>query len=1082
MKRLSAAAVLAVHFAAFAEFTGVTNYWVGSDWGLYDTATNWRVNDKSAGENAVPTANDMIFADANQTYKINLGGTSHTVAQIGSIAGTYVGQWSNEFTLHLTNGTLNISSWIGRRVNMTVWNGATVVFEPGISVYYRYGMGGAATYDIKRGGQIDINNLRLFGFKLTIDSGAVANFCDGLIVSYPTLNDSNYSEFHIYGDLNAPNGILFKEQWGVTAKEILPYTKYILYAGGKLTLGGPMKRNASDDANNVKMSCLFKGGTLKSTGTVTFDRLKAVEIEPNAAMEFEVADGASLRITNATYGAGSVITKTGTGNFILGYYPIASLVQNAGTVTLPADGVFPDSFTMNAGTLSIGRRGTTFPGVTFSEGCTLNFNEVETRIDSPSSYSGINVTVGSGALVRGATILYSSDATFLSLVKSQLDSALPEGWSARLDDGRITLLSVTGNTFNATLSGDLSDTTAWAGGSVPTGEDVVISGAGTVNFNASSPSFSKITVEGGATLSVAGGTLEAPVALPPMELRYDSRLLINGEAVAQSTNGLDCIANAISLPVLEIATNSTFILQTPNLPQTEVSPFRSAYNDYGFRIKNVNLKWYGQLRMPTERTTEAVQYMMSQARIGWAEKNETSYLALDCQGGTLYRKDTYSGDINANHSPLTIAYPKRGGTVVPVGTLLLRDYRKEGDGDAVGNGTIIGFNNPESVRIPIVFDGNTVVKCDAYNRLAGGADLTIKGPAKWYYEYDFYGDPGWTRDLRISESATLTLVDGGLASITPSYSTYSHDTYGFHNLGTNENVVSLAARDSYIGYWEWRGEGRTSARIEDSYIMVGQRYRYGSATSGVYSIVTQTPLFNNFKSVEVPSGKTMWVLATNIWNGGNWDYFGTLHDWDRVTKFGPPITGGGNVAVSNALLNVRVYYNTRNQSEYSMTAIITNGANTATGLAYADPPSPVGARSYLLFGDGANWAGTVVANGWLGLTNLTAESAAPVSVTFGSMLFETNFPIRLWKDGDVLTNDVINLTSGVSGDWGLEAEYMDGYAPQVGDTFTLGTYPAEAALPKFTGNKNWKLERNEIEGVPMLQLKYRLRGCVFTIK
>ncbi len=253
--------------------------------------------------------------------------------------------------------------------------------------------------------------------------------------------------------------------------------------------------------------------------------------------------------------------------------------------------------------------------------------------------------------------------------------------------------------------------------------------------------------------------------------------------------------------------------------------------------------------------------------------------------------------------------------------------------------------------------------------------------------------------------------------------------------------------------------------------MVGQMYRGPTDHDGIV-LFSQTPLFEGVKNIEVPEGKTMWVTATNIWRGSTW--WDIVHDWDRVTKFGPPITGGGNVSVTNALKGT--------QAKYSMTAIITNSENTATGLATAEPPSEAGAKSYLLFGDGANWAGTVVANGRVGLTNLTAEAAAPVSVTFGTLLFETNFPVRLWKGDGVTTNDVINITGGVSGGYGLEPEFMDGYEPQIGDTFNLGAYPANVALPKLKAGHKWRLAVEERDGATALILRYLPRGFTFTIK
>ena len=814
---------------------------------------------------------------------------------------------------------------------------------------------------------------------------------------------------------------------------------------------------------------LLEGGRFNVTWNAEFANLTSFEVAENAEVEFNISDGASLTVTNATYGAGSVVTKTGAGEFVLGKNPVASLVQQAGIVTISRIGVLPASFTMNAGTLRVEKQDLTLEGRSFPSGYTLDVRAPGLRVDSPVSYSDLAITLGDELSAGGVYALQSDDAAFLSYAKSAIEAS--GDYEARIEGDGIKVVYVPDNTFDASASSDLSDVTAWKGGRVPEGEDVIISGAGMAQLTASSPSFRTVAVQNGATLSVSGGTLEEPVDLPPVSLAYDARLLVEGGAFAQSTNGIDCVATAVHLPVLEVATNATLTLQTPGLPKAvtaSLSGTGSGNADYGFRLYNVNLKWYGQIRMTTEQTDTEKVYRMSQGLIGWAAAGDTTYIGLDCQGGTLYRIDTYNTQ-TCNYTPLMIVYPDVGGTVIPVGTLLLRDYRREGEGQYVGSGTQFGVNSPASVRIPVLVDGNTLLKGDGYNKVAGGADVTLRGPARWEYEHDFANDHNYRRLMQLLGTGTLTLEDGGYLGITPTCADISY--CGIHNLGTMDDAVSLCAKDSYVGFWEWIGNGKTIAHIEDSYIMVGQLYRV-SASQGIDSRWRQMPLFEGFKSIEVPEGKTMWVTATNIWRGAtHWDL---VHDWDRVTKFGPPITGGGNVSVTNALKGT--------QAKYSMTAIITNSENTATGLATAEPPSPAGAKSYLLFADGANWAGTVVANGRVGLTNLTAEAAAPVSVTFGTLLFETNFPVRLWKSEGVTTNDVINITGGVSGGYGLEPEFMDGYEPQIGDTFMLGAYPANVALPKLAAGHKWRLYTEERGEETVLVLRYQPRGFTFTVK
>ncbi len=1049
-------------FAALPAFTGHTNYWVGAEWADYNDAANWRVDDPDTAATVAPGANDLIYLDRNTTYKFDLGGLPKTIAIISSNATN--GYNGGEGTINITNGTLTIRDTCGWGTKLDVWDGGAVTLGSGITeTYFNYVNTYACPHNIHAGGTINFNWLKFQGYHLTIDEGGVANINVVDVYTHPNPQSTNYSQFDVHGTLNAPNGIAFKDMWGVSYGAIKPYSLYTLFPGGLMTFGG----NVTKKTVRISMSFLLKGGTLKATAPVAFENLTAFEVEDDAAVEFRVEDGASLTVTNATYGAGSVVTKTGTGEFILCKNPVASLVQQAGTVTLPREGVMPTSFTMNAGTLRVEKPNTVLEGISFTSGCTLDLRATGTRVDSPAAYDGLSITLANNLCVGGAYALQSDDAAFLSHAKSAIEATSPELVVTIEGDG-VKVVRMTDNTFDATVSSDLTDTTAWGGGRVPVGEDVIISGAGTAQLTASSPAFKSIKMQDGATLAVLGGTLEEPVEIPPVSLAYDARLLVEGGAFAQSTNGIDCVATAEHLPVLEIATNATLTLQTPGLPKTSTAcpwAMGTLYDDYGFRLYNVSLKWYGQIRMPKERTS--AWNVMSQGLIGWAAKGDTTYIGLDCQGGTLYRNDTVNS-IYCSFTPLMIVYPEVGGTVMPVGTLLLRDFHREGEGEFVGNGTQFGVNSPANVRVPILVDGNTLLKGDGWNKVDGGADVTLRGPARWEYEHDFANDYEYRRYIELG-SGKLTLEDGGYLGITPTC--YNSDYFGIHNIGTEEGAVSLCAKDSYVGFWEWIGNGKTIAHIEDSYIMVGQLYRV-KAEQGADSRWRQMPLFEGFKSIEVPEGKTMWVTATNIWRGAShWDL---VHDCDRVTKFGPPITGGGNVSVTNALKGT--------QAKYSMTAIITNSENTATGLATAEPPSEAGAKSYLLFGDGANWAGTVVANGRVGLTNLTAEAAAPVSVTFGTLLFETNFPVRLWKSEGETTNDVINITGGVSGSFGLVPEFMDGYEPEVGDTFNLGAYPAEAALPKLAAGHKWRLAVEERDGATALVLRYLPRGFTFTVK
>ena len=197
----------------------------------------------------------------------------------------------------------------------------------------------------------------------------------------------------------------------------------------------------------------------------------------------------------------------------------------------------------------------------------------------------------------GSTVLLSSGQAILAHAKEGLDAQLQAAGvqaEGRIESGALIVRSAYPYTFYADRSTDLTDPTAWRSGSVPSAETPVrICGSGVANFTAESIKFASITVEEGATLSVSGGTAESPVDLPPIELDYEARLLLAEGSVVQMTNTFTCVGDASTLPVFEIATNATAIVQTPEFRYL-YSPIAAwgsyAGYDYGFSLKNVALR------------------------------------------------------------------------------------------------------------------------------------------------------------------------------------------------------------------------------------------------------------------------------------------------------------------------------------------------------------------------------------------------------------------------------------------------------------------------------------------------------------
>ena len=632
-------------------------------------------------------------------------------------------------------------------------------------------------------------------------------------------------------------------------------------------------------------------------------------------------------------------------------------------------------------------------------------------------------------------------------------------------------------TFNAEVSSDLTDPTAWSGNEVPSADkDVWIRGNGVVNYNAESRKFASMTVKDGATLSVSGGTDESPVDMPPVELDLDARLLLAGGSFVQITNTFTCVATAEVLPVFEIATNATAIVQTPVPLFINHSYSKGSYDgyDYGFRIKNVALRWHGNIK--TYHGDTGARYEYSRLLLGWAEANETSYIAVDCRGGRYIA----AGEANSScrcRTPLAMVIPQPGGVVVPVGTMYFRDYSCEQRMSSASNpeiyvpGLFIGrwnaynhntqvVGNPASVKFNVLFEGAVNINLTGLFRIGGGANVTLQGPeVQWKYTRTASNDESFPRIVLLSDSGILELKDGAYLDVC---STDSADR-GFKANGTEAGQKAFFAINARMSLLHWSGSGNDIAEVDNSLLEIG----YLRSASTLANI---TGAFNGFQSVAISN--TFTIVAADVDRGNpNKSSVTSVENWNRSVKIGPPLTGAGSLAVSNRLSGAH--------AAYSMTVTVTNGANTATGQAYV-AQTESGAPAALVFADGANWAGEVVANGNVSLTNLVDVGAA-ANVSFAVLKMDGDFPIRVWKTGGaVLSSDKVNLSSAIAGDGTFSFVEMDEPLSE-GDTFEIGLYPSNAALPKDVKPFSYSAKPSDVEGYVRLFVTYRKTGLILTV-
>ena len=1053
LMRLFAVVVASTALGAFAD-NETPAYWqvATKTWGEFAEPTNWKIGDPSSGAAGVPGVANYIWITATKgevkTLMFDMGGGTHTVGGMSALNTTTDSNSDNGYgtTLSVTNGTLNLQGHVCGRLSFTLWNGATVRH----SGDHRRGWGGGdPLITVHEGARFEeLGKCQFQSYRVVVDAGGTYVLNPSAFgVYYKSANLGN--GFTNRGRFEAPNGIHVTYTSDNESGRNDGRTTFRNEGNGVFLLGGNVE---STPQTTQAYYYEFVGGTLEASNDVAFVDFRDMDrLFFDNAVEVKVDADSSLSLNGFTYGENAALTKTGAGKLTLGGAVLPSLTVAAGSVELNEGAALPTT-------------------ISFASGTTLMLNASAIGLN-PTAYSGMAITVDSSMIVSGTTLIQSDNAAFLSYARDAVNGGLSGDLGAVVYGDALVVAKKGAHMFDASASSDLADATAWVGGLPTEADDVIISG-GVANYPAGSTKFKSILLQLGATLAVSGGTDESPVDLPPIELDLAAKLLISD--VAQMTNVFTTVGDADTLPVLEIATNATLIAQSPEHPTVRCSHENKSYGgpDYGFRLKNVRLNWYGTIEMADNDLGDietSKVYRHSRLTLGYAADGETSYIGVDCRGGK------YLGAAEGNMpgrclSALVIATPDKGGTVIPVGTLLFRDYTREDHRPSVsGNtayalpGVFIGkcndtyTGNPASVVYDVVFEGTTALSVKGNCSVAGGAHVYLRGPASWTYARTARNDENLMRCVRLYDEATLTVEDGAFLDIC----TTEHATYrGFQATGTTEGQRVFTARDAKLSLLNWSGSGKNTACIDNSLLEIG--YLRSSSTQGLIDAV-----FNGLASVEIANRFTIAAADVDRGSSGK-ESVTSVENWDRFVEVGPPLTGAGSLAVSNELADAHAVY--------SMTVLVTNGANTATGSAQV-MPTETGAPAKLLFADGANWAGTVVADANVGLTNLV-DGAAAATANFGAI--SGTMPIRVWKTGGVITaNDKVNLTSAAGG--GFEMVAM-GEELRAGDVVELGLYPENAALPAATLHREYSSEPSSTAGFVILKSTEIRPGFILMIR
>ena len=552
--------------------------------------------------------------------------------------------------------------------------------------------------------------------------------------------------------------------------------------------------------------------------------------------------------------------------------------------------------------------------------------------------------------------------------------------------------------FDSTEITDITSAAGWSCGYVPTNENVKITGEGVVAIisdAATFPAFGSITVRDGATLQVL-----ANVALPPLTLDSTARVFIGDNGTAPSVAAtLDAslitsyhLTNStVALPVIEVATNASLCVAA------------------GMKFKNVDFRLYGTVTKVGTDTTAPT--------FGYAENSETSYIAFTADGGVF---DFHADNNERSYGAVSLVCPVSGGTVIPVGTITLRNASRTvtywGD---FGNWEF-GVNNPTNVSFDVLVDGTHIDVSGNFNA-SGAAHLTLIN-GSWIRRNS--ACLGHWFPMAIENAATVSLEEGCYIDFTANDGSFAIDSKSV--------VDTVTVRDGGIYNVTYNSTGEKTGVFVSTNGVLGVGKLHGNRT--------RTDLLRGFGSARLDGDLT--IQSINIGTGSQ--------NWDRHTTMANiPFGGTGDVIVTNGV------------PAYPFTVTLQNGANTATGAIRVNKAEG-DAETALYFANGANWAGTVVA-GDVVLTNLT-DGAAASTVTFGALDLAADFTVRVWKENGVITSDTLNVGQYVNHGGKLVPQLMTAgasFAP--GERITLGSIDASSPLPATGRGWRCKLVDNGLD-------------------
>ena len=1009
-----------------AVLLGAEYSWTGATGdNLYTTTGNW-------SENIVPADTDIIKPAKNTDVVIDLGGEERTVAAL-DFSSAYNTTTLKYPLFELRNGTLVLTEGFadssGGRNDVDSGVMAENHTHPfnlvnaTLKVQKKFTSGCPRSkgylFTVGEGSKLIFDKVNLFDkFEMIkVMPGGLAEFTFDKTIQKDANSTSRSTWSNEGGIFSFPNGFTLKRTatagWSKRASFRIQQKSGTMNLGGDVSLG-----NASGTESNA-MGLYFQwfGGKVHALNNVNFNVDKMYQyhqteaqfsfIEENASIIAEVDSGKRMDVSVLELREGVCLTKEGDGVLKIADVPY-SLELNGGAVE------FVGNTRTSMGTLKIGADCAftlAHPNMTIE---TLEDNLGTITITKPglsiaalregATLSGA-FEFEAGAFLKGDTLVTTPNAQLRAKIKADAEESFRSSGVAVVEDGDSLIVGDSTFVFNSTTITDLNNVEGWPNGIPVEGCDVTIAGEG-VNVVISenlTTRWNSITVQDGAALRIASSGL----SLPEIVLKGNVVLTIASDF---NLTEIKTMAVGEEVPTVVVAEGVTLTVPA------------------GYKFKDVRL-----VLCEGSTLTEAGDGPLV---FGYANSNETTYFAMHATNATITALNSAKVE---KASRIDFVSPAKGGVVKVVEDIVLKDSTitySDRDGFA------FGLNNPESENFKMIVD-NTPLDIGQDTYVAGGANLVLTNNTVLFRRRSTINvhpeDIENTYSIYVQDRGRITLVDGGEIRTTVTIANATEDN-GYFGKGvvslcpSEEGFVGIEVLEGGVGCW-WRtyGDNTGVIRFAGGIQKVFRGRWWGNTLGG-----NRSRIFNKLKGVEVAENTTMQIVGFK-------DDYGDNDNGLHPFYIDSPFTGSGNVIITNTWPDAK-----------TCAPRFASPNSTCTGKIMAVACDGK-AKTALYFAHGANWAGTVVANGLLKITNYegTTENDNPASVTFGALDLQADFPVRVWRGEDgALTNDTLNVGTYLNNGGKFVPTMMtEGVEFVSNDKIVVGRIAKDAVLPDVP--KNW---------------------------